>query len=141
MMTFRGRGKLFIICFILISCSIYVYGIFTLHKISQNTTNIDHLQKRELVRNEAARADIRQANYRLCQRQNVLRATLQLVAKLNHQINLLPGGSPSHYVPLLDCTPTLIGQLETVLPADEARIYLLAFSRSEVDPVTGLAVP
>ncbi len=122
-----------------------VYGILVLRKVQQNTSHIDRLQRNtarrsalDLLAVRRALVVARRTDYRLCQRQNVVRAALQLVAGLNPQLHLLPGLS-SHYVPLLNCSPNLRGEEAVVLDARSADAYLRAFALSRVDPVTGLA--
>lgn len=136
---YNGMGKLLALMFLYGAISVAVLSFVAVtnsRKIERNqrAVNAEHRlleAERERVRVEVLKAS-RAADTRICSRQNLVRAELQVRNPELKRLAIL-----RRRVPILNCDPNLRGEPAVPLSNMEQKLYVDLYNNDEIDAVTG----
>jgi hypothetical protein len=123
-----------------------VVSVSALTAVVRSNAAMESLRKRQQVEHFLAQRGIRRearANYRICSRAVMTNAEFILTSRRDselvkdgpfHDALIRRAKRVAHRLPLLDCTPNLIGQAAIELTKDQAERYLYFYNRHSSPP-------
>lgn len=121
----RRTDRLLLIAAVCGPISLGAVGIVST-AVLKNTQQIERTEKRDAARSRAA-------DYRLCSRSNAVRAILHESAISVGGVELLH--KRERLIPILDCSPNLVGEVAQRIPVDQQRLFVRVFFDTETLPM------